>query len=86
MAGSRGTIAAMRGTFSKGRIEVEGDSYPDGTAVNFVVLPNEDEEYELTPEEEDALEESIAEIARGECVTAEESLEALRKMRMRDGR
>ena len=76
----------MRGTFSKGRIEVEGDAYPDGTAVNFVVLPNEEEEYELTPEEEDALEESIDEIARGECITAEESLEILRNMRLRDGR
>jgi hypothetical protein len=76
----------MRGRFQSGHIEVEGDSFPDGTAVNFVVLPNENEEYELTPEEEDALEESIAEIERGECVTAEESLAALRTMRLRDGR
>jgi len=72
----------MRGRFQNGHIEVEGDSYPDGTAVNFVVLPEDSEEYELTPEEEDALEQSIAEIERGECVTAEESLEELRKMRL----
>lgn len=76
----------MRGRFQNGRIEVEGNSYPDGTAVNFVVVPDDNEEYELTPEEEDALEQSIAEIERGECVTAEELLEELRTMRLRDGR
>jgi hypothetical protein len=74
----------MRGRFQNGHIEVEGDSYPDGTAVNFVVVPDENEEYELTPEEEDALEQSIAEIERGECVTAEKLLEELRTMRLRD--
>ena len=76
----------MRGRFQNGHIEVEGDSYPDGTAVNFVVVPDENEEYELTPEEEDALEQSIAEIERGECVTAEKLLGDLRAMRLRDGR
>jgi hypothetical protein len=76
----------MRGRFQSGHIEVEGDPYPDGTAVNFVVLPGDNEEYELTPEEEDALEQSIAEIERGDCVTAEVSLEELRTMRLRDGR
>ncbi len=74
----------MRGTFSKGRIEVDGESYPDGTTVNFAVVPHDDDEYELTPEEEDALEESIAEIERGECVTAEELFAELRAIRLRD--
>jgi predicted transcriptional regulator len=78
-------LAAMRGTFSKGRIEVDGESYPDGTAVNFVVVREpEDEQYELTPEEEDALEQSIAEIARGECVTAEQLFAELRAIRLRN--
>jgi predicted transcriptional regulator len=45
-----------------------------------------DEEYELTPEQEDALDQSIAEIERGECVTAEELLTELRAIRLRDGR
>jgi len=77
----------MRGHFLNGRIEVENETFPDGTPVNIVVVRDpEDEEYELTPEDEDALEESIAEIERGECVTAEDLLAELRAMRVRDGR
>ena len=74
----------MRGTFSKGRIEVDEESYPDGTTVNFVVVPKGDEEYALSPEEEEALEQSIAEIERGECVTAEQLFAELRAIRLRD--
>ncbi len=74
----------MRGTFSKGRIEIDDEPFPDGTTVNFVVVPNDDEEYELSPEEEDALEQSIAEIERGECVTAEQLFAELRAIRLRN--
>jgi hypothetical protein len=74
----------MRGTVSKGRIEVDQESYPDGTTVNFVVVPKDDEEYVLSPEEEEALEQSIAEIERGECVTAEQLFAELRAIRLRD--
>jgi hypothetical protein len=46
----------------------------------------DDQEYELTAEDEDALEESNAQIARGECVTAETLLSELRATRVRHGR
>jgi predicted transcriptional regulator len=46
----------------------------------------DEEEYELTPDEEDALEESIAEIERGEFVTAEQLFAELRAIRLRDAR
>jgi hypothetical protein len=39
--------------------------------------------YELTPEQEDDLEESIAQIARGEFITAEALFEELRAIRER---
>jgi hypothetical protein len=77
----------MRGHFLNGRIEVDDEAFPDGTPVNFVVVQDpSDESYELTPEEEDALEQSIAEIERGECVTAEELLDQLRTSRLRNAR
>jgi predicted transcriptional regulator len=47
-------------------------------------LPAETEEVvELTPEQEGALEESIAQIARGEFVTAKELFDELRAIRER---
>jgi len=77
----------MRGHFLNGRIEVDEEAFPDGTPVNIVVVRDPDsEEYELTPEDEEALEESISQIERGECVTAEDLLAELRAMRVRDGR
>jgi len=76
----------MRGTFVNGHIEVEGDRFPDGTKVNFVIIPDEESTFELTPEQEDAIEESIAQIERGEYVTVEELFEELRVMREREGR
>lgn len=76
----------MRGHFRNGHIEVEDDAFPDGTPVNFVVVRDpEDDAFELTLEEEDDLEQAIAEIERGECVTAEDLLAQLREMRVRNG-
>lgn len=43
-----------------------------------------DGEYELTPEDENALEESIAEIERGACLTAKDLLTELRAICVRD--
>jgi hypothetical protein len=58
-----------------------------GDKVDLVVASDlDDKKYELTPEDEDVLEESIAEIARGECITAKNLLAELRAMRLRDGR
>jgi plasmid stabilization system protein ParE len=44
-----------------------------------------DGEYELAPEDENALEESIAELQRGECVTAKDLLTEFRAICVRDG-
>lgn len=68
----------MRGQFVNGHIEVEGETYPDGTVVEFVVRDDHGDLPELTPEQEDAIEESIAEIERGEGITREEMLAQLR--------
>jgi plasmid stabilization system protein ParE len=43
-----------------------------------------DGEYAITPKDENALEESIAEIQRGECVTAKDLLTELRTICVRD--
>jgi hypothetical protein len=66
------------GTVIDGKIVVEGDSLKEGTKVT--VVQREDEEFfELTPEEESELLASIAEIERGEYITGEELLERLRR-------
>ena len=76
-------MTAMRGRFVNGRIETDGEPYPDGTEVNFVVVPSDEESYELTPEMEDDLEQSMAEIERGEFITADQLLAELRGRRER---
>lgn len=40
----------------------------------------EEEPYELTPEQEAEIEESIAELERGESISAEESLREIREI------
>jgi len=59
-----------------GKIVVEGETLTDGSTVT-VVLREDDEEFELTPEEEAGLLESIAAIERGEFVSGEQLLERL---------
>ena len=66
-----------------GRIEVEGKPYPDGTIVEFVVRDDDGDLAELTPEQEAAIEEAMAEIDRGDFVTGDELLDQLRAMRVR---
>jgi plasmid stabilization system protein ParE len=48
-------------------------------------VASSDGEYEFTPEDENALQESIAEIKRGECVTAKELLTELGATCVREG-
>ncbi len=71
----------MRGQFMNGRIEVDGKPYPDGTVVEFVVRDDNGDPAELTPQQEAAIEESLAEIGRGEFITGEEMLNRLRALR-----
>jgi len=71
----------MKGQFLNGHIEVEGQPYPDGTVVEFIVRDDNGDLLELTPEQEAELQESIDQIERGECITAEEMLTELRTSR-----
>jgi len=61
-----------------GKIVVEGESLTEGSTVT-VVLREDEEAFELTPQEEEELLESIAEIERGEFVSGEQLLERLRR-------
>ena len=61
-----------------GKVVVEGEALTEGSTVT-VVLREDDEAFDLTPEEEDELLESIAEIERGEFVSGEQLLERLRR-------
>jgi len=66
------------GTVIDGKVVVEGESLAEGTKVT-VVLREDEESFDLTPEEEAELIASIAEIERGEYITADELLERLRR-------
>jgi hypothetical protein len=61
-----------------GKVVVEGESLAEGSTVT-VVLREDDEAFELTPEEEEELLESIQQIERGEFVSGEQLLERLRR-------
>jgi len=61
-----------------GKVVVEGESLTEGSTVT-VVLREDEEAFELTPQEEEKLLESIAEIERGEFVSGEQLLERLRR-------
>ena len=61
-----------------GKVVVEGESLAEGSTVTVVLRDNE-EAFELTPEEEDELLDSIAQIERGEFVSGEQLLERLRR-------
>ena len=61
-----------------GKVVVEGETLPEGSTVTLL-LRDDDEGFKLTPEEEQELLESVAEIERGEFVSGEELLERLRR-------
>jgi len=61
-----------------GKVVVEGESLAEGSSVT-VVLRDDEEAFELTPEEEYELLDSIAQIERGEFVSGEQLLERLRR-------
>ena len=66
------------GIVVEGKVVVEGETLAEGETVT-VLLREDDETFELTPEEEDELLESIAAIERGEYVSGEQVLERLRR-------
>jgi hypothetical protein len=60
-----------------GKIVVEGDPLPDGAVVTILAREG-DETFELDASKEAELLESLAEADRGETISAEEVLRALR--------
>ena len=76
-----GKISAMKiatGTVVDGKVVVEGETLAEGSTVT-VLLREDEEAFELTPEEEEELLESIAEIERGEFISGDQLLERLRR-------
>ena len=70
----------VTGTVINGKIVVEGDSLVEGS-IGTVLSRESDEPFTLSDEDEEELLAAVAEIDRGEFITAEELLESLRKTR-----
>jgi hypothetical protein len=66
------------GKVVQGKLELEGHSLEEGVTVT-VLVPEADETFELTPEENAALEASLEEAAQGRFVDAEALLRELRR-------
>jgi hypothetical protein len=62
-----------------GKVVVEGDPLPDGTVVTIIARDAE-ETFEVPPELEAELLESIAQADRGETISADEVIERLRRV------
>ena len=66
------------GTVVDGKVVVEGETLTEGSTVT-VLLREDEKAFEITPEEEEELLESIAEIERGEFISGDQLLERLRR-------
>ncbi len=78
----RSIIKAMQvanGIVVDGKVVVEGDPLPDGTVVTIIARDAE-ETFEVPPELEAELLESIAQADRGETISADEVIERLRRI------
>ena len=79
----RGCImAAMQlttGTVVGGKVVVEGDPLPEGAVVT-ILAREADEAFEVPPELEAELLESIAQADRGETISVDKLLERLRRI------
>jgi hypothetical protein len=68
------------GTVFDGKVVVDGAVLAEGATVT-VLLREDQEAFELSPEDENELLESIAEIERGEFISGDQLLERLRRFR-----
>jgi hypothetical protein len=66
------------GKVIRGKLELDGDSLEEGATVT-VLVPEPDETFTLTPDEEVTLEESLKQAARGEFVDADALIRELRQ-------
>lgn len=69
----------VTGTVVAGKVVVEGDPLPEGAIVT-VLAREADETFDVPPELDAELAESIAEADRGETVPAREVIENLRRI------
>lgn len=74
-----GVMQLATGTVVDGKVVVEGEALPEGAMVMILVREAE-ETFEVPPELEAELLESIAEADRGETISAEELIERLRRI------
>lgn len=65
------------GTVVQGKVVLEGSSLPDGAVVTVLALA-ENESFDIPPELEAELDESIAQASRGEAIPVGEVLARLR--------
>jgi len=75
-------MAAMQlttGTVVGGKVVVEGDPLPEGAVVT-ILAREADEAFEVPPELEAELLESIAQADRGETISVDKLLERLRRI------
>ena len=72
------------GIVVKGKVVVEGEPLAEGTVVT-ILAREADETFEVPPELEAELSESIAEADRGETISADELIERLRRIRRQRG-
>jgi len=73
------TMQLATGTVVGGKIVVEGDPLPEGAVVT-ILARDADETFEVPPELEAELLESIAQADRGETISVDEVLERLRSV------
>ena len=66
------------GTVVDGKVVVEGETLAEGATVT-VLLREDSETFELTPDQEDEILESIASVERGEFISGEQLLDRLRR-------
>ena len=74
-----GPMQLATGTVVGGKVVVDGDPLPEGAVVT-ILARDADETFEVPPELEAELLESIAQADRGETISADELLERLRRI------
>jgi hypothetical protein len=70
------SVRVATGKVVDGKVVVEGEPLDEGTVVT-VIAPEDEQTFELTPEEQVALRAALAEADRGEVVDADELLDEL---------
>lgn len=72
-------VQLTTGTVVNGKVVVEGEPLPEGSVVT-ILSRDADESFEVPPELEPQLLESIAQAERGETISVEEVLKRLRRL------